>query len=66
MIGFGDFWIFNNGQSTSDITEDSLEIMNNDKYLISFIPIRLTRFIQPLDVQINKTFKDTLKIYQYE
>ena len=35
--------------------------MKNDKNLISFIPAGLTRFIKPLDISLNKPFKDTLK-----
>ena len=48
-------------KASSHITEESLAIMKNYKNLISFISAGLTRFIHPLDVSINKHFKDALK-----
>ena len=48
-------------KAPSHLTEASLAIMKNDKNLLSFILARLTRFIQPLDVSINKPFKDVLE-----
>ena len=48
-------------KAPSHITEESLAIMKNDKNLISFIPAGLARFIQILEVSINKPFKDALK-----
>ena len=41
-------------KAPSHLTEASLAIMKNDKNLLSFIPARLTRLIQPLNVLINK------------
>ena len=48
-------------RAPSHITEESLAIMKNNKNLISFIPAGLARFIQSVDVSINKPFKDALK-----
>ena len=48
-------------KAPSHLTEASLAIMKNDKNLLSFIPAGLTRFIQPLDISLNKPFKGCLK-----
>lgn len=44
----------------SHITPSILETFKNNSQYLSFIPLGLTRFIQPLDVVINKPFKEAL------
>lgn len=48
-------------KATSHLTPKVLEAFNNNNQYLSFIPAGLTLFIQPLDVVINKPFKDALR-----
>ena len=48
-------------KASSHLTNNVLEMFKNNNQFISFIPAGLTRFIQPLDVVINKPFKDALR-----
>ena len=53
-------------KATSDIAPNVLEIFKNNFQYLSFIPLGLTRFIQSLELAINKPFKDTLCIKYIE
>ncbi len=48
-------------KAPSHLTDECLNSLKNDKNILSIIPTCLTRFIQPLDVSINKPFKGALK-----
>lgn len=48
-------------KASSHLTPNVLEAFKNNNQYLSFIRAGLTRFIQPLDVVINKPFKDALR-----
>ena len=48
-------------KATSHLTPNILETFKNNNQYLSFTPAGLTHFIQPLDVVINKPFKDALR-----
>lgn len=43
------------------LTKNVLEMFKNNKQFKSYIPGGLTRFIQSLDIVINKPFKEALR-----
>ena len=47
-------------KATSHLTPNVLEAFKINNQYLSFIPGGLTSFIQPLDLMINKPFKDAL------
>ena len=51
-------------KASSHITQNILDSFKSNNQYLSFVPAGLTRFIQPLDVVVNKPFKDSLrKVY---
>ena len=48
-------------KATSHITQNILDTFKSNNQFLSFIPAGLTRFIQPLDVVVNKPYKDSLR-----
>ena len=48
-------------KATLNLTANILETFKNNNQYLSFIPAGLTLFIQPLDMVINKPFKDALR-----
>lgn len=49
------------GKATSHIDEDIIRLQTSDYRFISFIPVGLTRYLQPLDVSVNGPFKKALR-----
>ena len=50
-------------KATTYINEEIIKFLNDNKILYVIIPAGFTRFLQPLDVSINRPFKMTLKKY---
>lgn len=48
-------------KATSHVTDNIIAKYKNDNNFLTFIPSGLTRYLQPLDVVINKPFKEALK-----
>lgn len=48
-------------KATSHVTNNIISNYSNDFKFMSFIPAGLTRYLQPLDVVINKLFKEGIK-----
>ena len=48
-------------QASSHVTENVIKELSGVNREIAFIPTGLTRFLQPLDVSINKPFKQALR-----
>lgn len=48
-------------RATSHITNNIITQYNNDSKFMSFIPSGLTRYVQPLDLVVNKPFKEGIK-----
>ena len=48
-------------QATSHMTTNIINILKSGNNDVTFIPPGLTRFLQPLDVSINKPFKQNLR-----
>jgi hypothetical protein len=51
---------------SSHITQNILDIFKTNNQFFSFVPAGLIRFIQPLDVVVNKPFKDSLRKKYFE
>ena len=47
--------------ATSHITNNIISQYSNDSKFISFFPARLTRYLKPLDVIVNRPFKEGKK-----
>lgn len=48
-------------KAISHITEKIINTYSNYNCFLSFIPVSLTRYLQPLDVFVNKPFKEAYK-----
>ena len=48
-------------KTTSHYDSDIIQKFTNENKFISFIPSSLTRYIQSLDVFVNKVFKSAIK-----
>ena len=48
-------------KATSHFTENIIAKYTNDYKFMTFIPSGLTRYLQPLDVVVNKPFKEAIK-----
>ena len=48
-------------RATSHITNNIITQYSNDSKFMSFIPSGLTHYLQPLDVVVNKPFKEGIK-----
>ena len=48
-------------KATSHYDNDIIKKYANENKFISFFPSGLTRYLQPLDVSVNKVFKNAIK-----